>query len=95
MSRASDLLEEYHGLHVAAVQEGHERIAWAPPAARCVRVQVRERTCSRCVPCYEFCVAGGLAFVRRSADGVIHETAWAMAAEAEQVWVAMLGGAAR
>ncbi|MEV1244843.1 hypothetical protein [Nonomuraea sp. NPDC049750] len=38
------------------------------------------------MPCYEFCVAGGPAFVRRSTDGVIHETAWTMAAEAERVW---------
>ncbi|WP_250906164.1 hypothetical protein [Nonomuraea sp. NEAU-A123] len=47
------------------------------------------------MPWYEFCVAGGLAFVRRSADGVIHETAWTMAAEAERVWGALLRGAAR
>ncbi|MEU4227232.1 hypothetical protein AB0F17_23305 [Nonomuraea sp. NPDC026600] len=44
---------------------------------------------------YEFCVAGGLAFVRRSTDGVIHETAWTMAGEAERVWGALLRGAAR
>ncbi|GGO74012.1 hypothetical protein GCM10012289_45680 [Nonomuraea cavernae] len=95
MSGVRDLLEEYHGLHVAPVQEGHERIAWATPTARCVRVRVREHTCSGCAPCYEFCVAGGLAFIRRSVKGVIHETVWTTTAEAERVWAAMLRGEAR
>lgn len=88
-------MEEYHGLHVAPVQEGHEQIAWARPAARCARVRVREHTCSRCAPCYEFCVAGGLAFVRRSVKGAIHETAWTTTAQAARLWAALLRGEAR
>lgn len=46
-------------------------------------------------PRYEFCVAGGRTFIRRSADGEIHETAWTAAAETEQVWASLLRGAAR
>jgi len=88
-------LEEYHGLHVAPLQEGHERIAWASPVARCVRFRVRRHTCSGCPPCYEYCVAGGLAFVRRSADGVVHETAWTLTAETDRIWGALLRGEAR
>ncbi|MBT2229846.1 hypothetical protein KLK06_28745 [Nonomuraea sp. NEAU-A123] len=95
MSGVQDPLEGCHGLHVAPLRRGHEQLAWMSPAARCGRVRVRRHTCSHCVPWYEFCVAGGLAFVRRSADGVIHETAWTMAAEAERVWGALLRGAAR
>lgn len=95
MSGAQDLMEEYHGLHTAPLQDDHERLAWASPTARCERVRVRRHTCNRCAPRYELCVAAGLAFVRRSVDGVIHETAWTAAAETEQVWASLLRGTAR
>jgi hypothetical protein len=88
-------MAEYHGLHVAPLRGDHERLAWARPTARCGRVRVRHHTCNRCAPRYEFCVAGGLTFIRRSADGEIHETAWTAAAETEQVWASLLRGAAR
>jgi hypothetical protein len=95
MSGAQDPLEEYHGLHVAPPQDGHELLAWANPTARCCRIRVRHHTCNRCTPRYELCVAGGLAFIRRSADGETHETVWTTTAEAERVWAAMLRGEAR
>ncbi|GAA4505329.1 hypothetical protein GCM10023096_01590 [Nonomuraea ferruginea] len=95
MNMTRDLLEEYHGLHVASAWKDHERLAWVSPAVRCGRVRVRRHTCSRCLPCYEFCVAAGLAFIRRSTHSGMHETAWTLAAEAERVWWALLMGAAR
>jgi hypothetical protein len=95
MSGAQDPPEEHHGPHVAPPQDNHERLAWASPTARSGRVRVRHHTCNRCAPCYELCVAAGLAFIRRSADGVIHETTWMTATETERIWASLLRGAAR
>jgi NAD-dependent dihydropyrimidine dehydrogenase PreA subunit len=95
MSGAQDPLKEYHGLHAAPPQDDHERLTWASPAARGRRIRVRHHTCNRCHPCYELCVAGSLAFIRRSNDGETHETTWTTAAKAEQIWKSLLRGAAR
>jgi hypothetical protein len=95
MSGAQDPPEKYHGLHLAPLQDDHEQLAWASPTARSSRIRVRHHTCNRCAPRYELCVAAGLAFIRRSADGETHETAWTTAAETERIWASLLRGAAR
>ncbi|WP_406319568.1 hypothetical protein OHA77_19810 [Streptosporangium sp. NBC_01639] len=96
MSDLGHLTETYHSLHVAPLQSQHERVAWRSQAPRADRI--REHTC----PCrritYEFCMAGGLAFVRRTYrhDGIaVHESSWLQTRETEQLWLRILLGQAR
>lgn len=98
MSGLGQIAETYHSIHVAPLQSQHELVAWRTEAPRADRVRVREHTC----PCrritYEFCLAGGLAFVRRTYrhDGVaIHESAWMRTREVEHLWLRILLGQAR
>jgi hypothetical protein len=64
-------LLDFHGPHVCPPLPDAEPMEWEVPMARFVRVRVLRHTCE-CKPCvYEFCAAGGLAWVRRTQR---HET---------------------
>ncbi|MGW4666927.1 hypothetical protein [Streptosporangium sandarakinum] len=86
-------------LHLLPAQEGHRLLSWNVPR-RFERIRVIEWTChEHRVTFYEFCEAGGLAFIRRTvaAKGktvVSHSDAWRRI-EARSIWIDVLSGMAR
>ncbi len=94
-----DLPAPYHGMHVAAVQAGHEKVRWYAPVPRSDRIRVREHTCDCKATIYELCCSGGLLFVRRTVRGpngpVTHESERLITARAESLWRGILLGQAR
>ncbi|ADG87801.1 hypothetical protein TBS_00560 [Thermobispora bispora] len=90
---------EYHGLHVAPVQPGHEAIEWLTPTNRSDRVRVVQHTCECRTTIYELCRSGGLMFIRRTvrtAKGArVHETERLITARMERLWMRLLLGQAR
>jgi len=96
VSTLGHLAAYYHGIHVAPLRDGHEVLHWRPRVPRFDRVRVREHTCE-CEPLtYEFCSAGGVAFIRRRRrEGkkvTLRETEWLLTAEGERLWTAILTG---
>ncbi|GGL27129.1 hypothetical protein [Planomonospora parontospora] len=88
----------YHTLHLAPLQQAYERLTWNPAAPRADRIRIREHTCSHHAVSYEFCLGGGLAFIRRTyrSDGVaVHESEWLRIRDAERLWLRLLLGQAR
>jgi hypothetical protein len=88
------------GLHVAAARPDHRRLGWASPYPAGDRVRVRASTCYCGETMYELCFAGGQAFIRRTRqrgdDQVgLHETRRWPAAEAGELWEALIAGDAR
>ncbi|WP_319018610.1 hypothetical protein [Microbispora sitophila] len=96
VTKSLRLPPEYHGIHPAAAQEGHEEVVWHKCQPRVSRVRVRRHTCG-CKPLmFELCQAGGLLFVRRTENRTtVTETEWLRAALAEQLWHKILLGQAR
>lgn len=90
---------EFHGEHFAPLGSVHERIDWDVPTPRTDRVRVRRHTCCCRNVQYEFCEAGGLAFIRRlefsSGDVAIHETERLLTLKAAHLWELLLRGNAR
>ncbi|WP_067178677.1 hypothetical protein [Microtetraspora niveoalba] len=89
----------YHGVHVAPLQKGHEKIRWLPPAQRSDRVRVRRHTCECKATIYELCHSGGLMFIRRTVRGPdgahVHESDRLVTARMEVLWLRLLLGEAR
>ncbi|MFD1935110.1 hypothetical protein ACFSKW_26910 [Nonomuraea mangrovi] len=93
------ILEAFHGTHTAAVRAGYRAIDWSLPALRCDRVRVRAHTCECGEVLFEFCLAGGLSFIRRTVrhgEGVVvHESDWFVTRVVERLWEQLLRGEAR
>ncbi|MBB5778984.1 hypothetical protein HD596_005740 [Nonomuraea jabiensis] len=92
-------MEEFHGLHVKQLREGHVAIDWSGPMGRFKSVRVRGYTCD-CLPTvYELCVAGGLGHIRRtersSKGDRVSESPWLRDAEVKHLWHNLLEGHAR
>lgn len=89
----------YHGIHVAPVRMGHEKIGWLEPTSRSDRVRVRRHTCECKATIFELCHSGGLMFIRRTIRGpeclAIHETERLIAVRMEALWHRLLLGEAR
>lgn len=102
-AKASDLEiplpPPYHGIHVAPIQMGHQKINWLKPTARSDRVRVRLHTCECKATIYELCHSGGLVFIRRTIRGPdgsdVHETERLIWVRMEVLWNRLLLGEAR
>lgn len=64
-------------------------LRWFEPTSRCPRVRVKAHVTGQAVE-YELCVAGGMAFIRRTRGGAVQETAWVLYGEAERLWAFLL-----
>ncbi|MEO3799092.1 hypothetical protein [Nonomuraea sp. B1E8] len=92
-------LPDFHGPHVCPPLPDAESVEWEVPMARFVRVRVLRHTCE-CKPCvYEFCAAGGLAWVRRTQrrefGETVRESHPTTVGKAEVLWEKLMNGQAR
>ncbi|GAA4225447.1 hypothetical protein GCM10023075_23180 [Streptosporangium album] len=85
--------------HLPPVRDGHRSLSWGSPR-RFERIRVTAWTChEHRVTFYEFCEAGGLAFIQRTVSDkgktvVSQSDAWRHV-EAQAMWVALLSGMVR
>lgn len=92
-------LPDFHGLHLGVRRADAERVEWCDPVPRFDRVRVLRHTCECRARVYEFCAAGGLAWVRRTdrlaAGPTVKESHPGSYGEVEKLWERLLTGEAR
>ncbi|WP_285778015.1 hypothetical protein [Microtetraspora sp. NBRC 13810] len=85
--------------HVSLARRDHMRLVWQEPYHGVERVRVLLWTCDCRATVYELCQAGGQTFLRRTLrfekERQVHETYRWTFAQAYEIWVALLCGAAR
>lgn len=85
--------------HLPPMRDGHRALSWNE-TRRFERIRVTAWTChEHRVTFYEFCEAGGLAFIQRTVSDkkkkvVSQSEAWPLR-EARAVWIALLSGMVR
>lgn len=90
-------LPDFHGPHVSPKSDA-EPVDWRQPVRRFAQVRVLRHTCE-CAPCvYEFCTAGGLAWVRKTSrlgsSRSVLESHPDLIPKAEELWEKIMNGQA-
>ncbi|MFD9950737.1 hypothetical protein ACFWYW_58620 [Nonomuraea sp. NPDC059023] len=89
----------YHGIHTAVGWPTATLITWYPVTPRAAYLRVRATTCQCSQIFYEFCIGGGLYFIRRydrtGARTTLTETEWRHRRLMEELWQRILNGEAR
>jgi hypothetical protein len=90
---------DFHGPHVGPHRPDAELVDWREPEARFDRVRVKRYSCGCKARIYEFCTAGGLAWVRKTdrfeGASLVWESYPQKVDEVERLWTKLLTGQAR
>ncbi|MFC4008079.1 hypothetical protein ACFOY2_12665 [Nonomuraea purpurea] len=90
-------IPDFHSLHPQPRKPDHIKLSWYEPAHRTQRIRVVLHTCECRHTVYELCATAGQSFIRRTdrEKGTVHETAWALTADARDTFNRILLGEAQ